>query len=171
MSLSEELVRGASFTPILGAQGASLDSTPIFPAMDQDHGSYDPSSPLMFGETEPLVNSCTRISTPVVTSTAFQINCQQQRARQQSLPEQFIPVTQSEERKVEVSLGASREEGLTDRAEVNSEADENLMPQLLPTENISIVSGDGTERGRKQWTEGNGGRPGIQKEATGGQGR
>ena len=90
-SLSEELVRGASFTPILGAQGASLDSTPTFQPVDQDHGSYDPSSPLMFGENEPLVSSCAEISTPPVTSNILPNQLPAAESGAASLPDSLYP--------------------------------------------------------------------------------
>ena len=147
--LSDELVRGASFTPILrvGSQLglytdlSSYGSGPwilwsiLAADVWRDWGSSQQLHQDKYASHDevPLPNRL-----PAAESGAA------------IFPEQPIPVTQSEERQVEVSLGTGCEEDPTDQADVNSEADENPMPQLLPTEDMSIVSGDGTEQGRKQ---------------------
>ena len=71
--LLDESTRGATFSPIRGTQGASVDSTPNFQVPDQGHGSYSPSSPLGSDENPLLVNSCTKISEPAVLNSAFPI--------------------------------------------------------------------------------------------------
>ena len=153
-SLSDELVRGASFTLNLGVQGASLGSILTFLVMDQDHGSYDPSLLLMFGQTEPLVSCCTKISLPAVMKHSLQNQLPAAESGAASLLEQPIPVSQSEKRQVEGSLGTGGEEDPTDQIDENLMPQqlptEDLIPQLLPTADMSIVSGDGKERGPKQ---------------------
>lgn len=46
--------------------------------------------------------------------------------------------------------GTGHREDLTEQTDIVSEAEENLMPQLLPREDMSITSGDNIDRGRKQ---------------------
>ncbi|MEW8333877.1 MAG: hypothetical protein AB2692_23305, partial [Candidatus Thiodiazotropha sp.] len=148
--LLDESTRGATFTPIRGTQGASVDSTPNFQVPDQDHGSYSPSSPLGSDENQTLVNSCTKISEPAVLNSAFPTQLPVAESQAANLPEQPLPVTTSEGQQVEGPVGTEGREDRTDQADMVSEAEENLMPQLLPREDMSITSGDNIEGGRKQ---------------------
>ena len=62
-----------------------------------------------------------------------------------NLLEQPLPVTTSEGQQAEGPDGTGHRE-----ADLVSEAEENLMPQLLPREDMSITSGDNIDGGRKQ---------------------
>ena len=149
--LLDESTKGATFTPIHGTQGASVDSTPNFQVPDQDNGSYSPSSPLGSDENPLLVDSCMKISEPAGLNSAFptQLPVTVADSRVANLPGQALPVTTSEGQQVEGPDGTEQREDLTEQTDIVSEAEENLMPQLLPREDMSITSGDKTEGGRK----------------------
>ncbi|MEW8644210.1 MAG: hypothetical protein AB2609_19465, partial [Candidatus Thiodiazotropha sp.] len=127
-----------------------MASTPNFQVPDQDHGSYSPSSLLESDENPPLLNSCTTISKPAMLNSAFQTQLPVAESQEANLPEQPIPLTVSEGQQVEGPDGTGHREDLTDQADTVSEAEENLMPQLLPREDMSITNGDNIEGGRKQ---------------------
>ena len=145
--LLDESTREAAFTPIRGTQGASVGSTPNFQVPDQDHGSYSPSSHFGSDENPLLVDSCTKSSEPAVLHNVFptQLPVTVADSRVANFPEQELPATTSEAQQVEGPDGTGHRE-----ADMVSEAEENLMPQLLPGEDMSITSGDNTEGGRKQ---------------------
>ena len=113
-----------------------MDSTHNFQVPDQDNGSYSPSSPMGSDENPLLVNSCTKISEPAVSNSAFS-------SQVANVPEQPLPVTTSEGQQVEGPDGTGDRE-----VDMVSEAEENLMPQLLPREDMSITSGDNIDGGR-----------------------
>ena len=136
-------------TPLLdeSTRGASVGSTPNFQVPDQDHGSYTPSSHFGSDENPLLVDSCTKSSEPAVLHNVFptQLPVTVADSRVANFPEQGLPATTSEAQQVEGPDGTGHRE-----ADMVSEAEENLMPQLLPGEDMSITSGDNTEGGRKQ---------------------
>ena len=134
-------------TPLLdeSTRGASVGSTPNFQMPDQDHGSYSPSSPFVSEENPLLVDGCTKISEPAVLKSAFPTQLPVAESQVANIPEQPLPVTTSEGQQVEGPDGTGHRE-----ADIVSEADENLMPQLLPREDMSITSGDNIDGGRKQ---------------------
>ncbi|MEW8119915.1 MAG: hypothetical protein AB2792_22365, partial [Candidatus Thiodiazotropha sp.] len=136
-------------TPLLdeSTRGASVGSTPNFQVPDQDHGSYSPSSHFGSDENPLLVDSCTKSSEPAVLHNVFptQLPVTVADSRVANLPEQGLPATTSEAQQVEGPDGTGHRE-----ADMVSEAEENLMPQLLPREDMSITSGDNIEGGRKQ---------------------
>ena len=143
--LLDESTREAAFTPIRGTQGASVGSTPNFQVPDQDHGSYSPSSPVESDENPLLVNSCPKISEPAVLNSAFVTQLPVAESQVANLSEQPLPVTTSEGQQLEGPDGTGHRE-----ADMVSEAEENLMPQLLPREDMSITIGDNIDGGRKQ---------------------
>ena len=134
-------------TPLLdeSTRGASVGSTPNFQVPVQDHGSYSPSSPLGSDENPLLVDSCTKISEPAVSNSAFATQLPVAEGNVANLLEQPLPVTTSERQQAEGPDGTGHRE-----ADMVSEAEENLMPQLLPREDMSITSGDNIDGRRKQ---------------------
>ena len=139
-------------TPLLdeSTRGASVGSTPNFQVPDQDHGSYSPSSPLGSDENPLLVGSCTKISEPAVSNSAFATQLPVAEGNVANLLEQPLPVTTSEGQQAEGPDGTGHRKDLTEQTDIVSEAEENLMPQLLPREDMSITSGDNIDGGRKQ---------------------
>ena len=146
MSPMTALTKGTTFTPIPGTHRSSTMSTPTAPDLNQGHGTYDPSSPVVLAPTQTVIDNCSILSLPTLTN---QLPITE--STSSSLSEQPLPQIQLEEQLVNLPP-AITPTGDPDQTgeQASGSLIEDLIPQLLPKEDMCVTSVDSVEGGREQ---------------------